>query len=310
MKVFLTGGSGMVGRNVIEAARAAQHDMIAPGSRDLDLTDRAATFAAIAEIQPDIVIHAAGRVGGIQANIANPVGFLVDNLDMGMNVVLAARAANVPRVLNLGSSCMYPHAAPNPLKEELVLTGALEPTNEGYALAKVATSRLCDYVSRSEQGLSYKTLIPCNLYGLHDKFDPNVSHLVPAIIRKVHEAKQNGDGTVEIWGDGLARREFMFSGDLADVIWECVERFDDVPSLMNVGIGRDYTINEYYQAAAEVIGWSGEFVHDVTKPVGMKQKLVSNERLTSFGWTPETSLKDGLAKTYEHFLAVTKQQRV
>lgn len=307
MKVFLTGGNGMVGRNIIDAQQAIGHEIIAPSSRELDLTNRAATIGAIAEIQPDIIIHAAGRVGGIHANIANPVGFLVDNLDMGMNVVLAARAARVPQLLNLGSSCMYPHMAPNPLKEELVLSGELEPTNEGYALAKVATSRLCDYISQSEKGLAYKTLIPCNLYGLHDKFDAEVSHLVPAIIRKVYDAAQNRDTTAEIWGDGTARREFMFSADLADAIWECVERFQDVPSSMNVGIGRDYTINEYYQAAADVIGWSGEFTHDLSKPVGMKQKLVSNDRLKNFGWSPKTSLKDGIAQTYAHFLIKTNQ---
>lgn len=310
MKVFLTGGNGMVGRNIIESGRAAAHEIIAPGSRDLDLTDRAATRKRIAEAAPDIIIHSAGRVGGIQANIANPVGFLVDNLDMGTSILLAARDAGVPRVLNLGSSCMYPHAARNPLREEDVLTGELEPTNEGYALAKVVTSRLGDYLTQTAEGMSCKTLIPCNLYGLHDKFDPAVSHLVPAIIRKMHEAARDNAPTVEMWGDGMARREFMYSADLADAVWECVERFDEVPQLLNLGIGRDYTINEYYQTAAEVVGWSGSFVHDLSKPTGMKQKLVSDERQKAFGWQPATSLREGMARTYAHFLDVTGQPSI
>jgi len=304
MKVFLTGGSGMLGRNILAHSAAAGHEIVALPSAKLDLTDRRAVFAAMAEIRPDVVVHSAGRVGGIQANMANPVGFLVDNLDMGLNVVLAARAAGVGRVLNLGSSCMFPRDGRNPLTEDQVLTGQLEPTNEGYAIAKVATARLCEYISRSEPSFAYKTLIPCNLYGLFDKFDPKVSHLVPAAIRKVHEAKSTGRDTVEIWGDGLVRREFMYSEDCADVVWTAVERFDDLPATMNVGLGHDYTINEYYEAAARVIGWNGRFVHDLDKPVGMKQKLVSVERQTAFGWAPATSLEAGIAKTYAYFLSL------
>ena len=306
MRIFLTGGRGMVGRSLQDHPGATDHQIIAPTSADLDLTDRAAVFAALAEAKPDIVIHSAGRVGGIQANIADPVGFLADNMDMGFNVVLGAQAAGVPRVLNLGSSCMYPHDAPNPLREDSLGKGELEPTNEGYGLAKLAVARLCSFISQTTD-LQYKTLIPCNLYGLHDKFDPEISHLVPAIIRKLHEAKLAGADNVEIWGDGTARREFMFSPDLADGIWHAVGHFDDLPFLMNVGLGYDYSINGYYAEAAQVIGWQGDFTHDLSKPAGMKQKLLAVDRQTAFGWQPETKLADGIAQTYAHFLKLEGQ---
>ena len=306
MKLFLTGGRGMVGRAIQGHAAAAEHRIIAPSSAELDLTDRPAVMAALKTERPDIVIHGAGRVGGIQANMARPAAFLADNMDMGFNVVLAAQAAGVPRLLNLGSSCMYPHDAPNPLREDSLGKGELEPTNEGYGLAKLAVARLCAFVSQAGD-LAYKTLIPCNLYGLHDKFDPKVSHLLPAIIRKVHEARESGADSVEIWGDGTARREFMYSGDMADGVWAAVARFDDLPGEMNIGLGHDYSIGEYYTEAAKVIGWDGAFTYDLTRPTGMKQKLLSVDRQAAFGWAPKTTLPEGIAQTYAHFLELEGQ---
>jgi len=308
MKVFLTGGRGMVGRAIQGHAGAAAHRIVAPASADLDLTDRPATMAALAAERPDFVIHAAGRVGGIQANIAHPAAYLAENMDMGFNVVLGARAAGVARLINLGSSCMYPHDAPNPLREESLGKGDLEPTNEGYGLAKLAVARLCAFVAREQPELVYRTLIPCNLYGLHDKFDPEVSHLVPAIIRKIHQAKARGAATVEIWGDGTARREFMFAGDLADAVWHAVVRIDELPDCLNIGLGHDHTINDYYAEAARVIGWEGRFVHDFSRPVGMRQKLLAVERQEALGWAPGTTLRDGLAQTYAHFLELQEQE--
>lgn len=303
-KIFLTGGSGMVGRNILEHPAAKEWDFLAPSSRDLDLTRRDEVRDYVLANRPDIVIHAAGRVGGIQANVAEPVEFLVVNLDIGRNVIMAAAEAGVPRLLNLGSSCMYPRNAPNPLREEMVLQGELEPTNEGYALAKIVAARLCDYLRR-ERGLAYKTLIPCNLYGRHDKFSPEHSHLIPAVIHKMHEAKEAEVTTVDIWGDGLARREFMYAGDFADAVIYALDHFEDMPDLMNVGIGGDYAINDYYETAASVIGWNGTFSHDLTKPVGMRQKLVSIDRQTSWGWKPKTSLQDGIRQTYDYYLTET-----
>lgn len=301
-KVLLTGSGGMVGQNVQAHARAVGHTLLAPRSSELDLTDSAATDAYVAQHAPNIIIHAAGKVGGIQANIAAPVDFLELNTTMGRNILMAARATRIPRVLNLSSSCMYPAAGNNPLTEDQILTGPLEPTNEGYALAKIFAMRLCDYITREDPELQYKTLIPCNLYGPHDTFDPKASHLLPAIITKVHEAKTSNAQTVEIWGDGTARREFMYAEDAADGIWHAVENFENLPPLMNLGLGHDHAVNDYYAAAAQAIGWDGSFIHDLSKPVGMKQKLTSVDKQTAWGWAPQHSLTDGILKTYKHYL--------
>jgi GDP-L-fucose synthase len=302
MRIVLTGGTGMVGRNFLEHPAAGEFDVVAPTRSELDLLEFGAIKQFLEVHRPDMVIHAAGKVGGIQANMREPVHFLLDNLDMGRNVVWAACVTGVPRLLNLGSSCMYPRNAENPLREEMVLQGELEPTNEGYGLAKITVARLCRYISRENPSLQYKTLIPCNLYGRHDKFDPAHSHLVPAIIHKLHKAVKSGASSVEIWGDGTARRELMYAGDMADCMVEAVRRYDTVPETMNVGIGRDYSVNEYYAAAADAVGFHGKFVHDLSKPVGMEQKLVSNAKAAQWGWRAATSLAEGLRRTYSYYL--------
>lgn len=302
MRILLTGAGGMVGRNLLEHPSLVDFEWLAPRRAELDLTDFAATRAYFARYKPDFAIHAAGTVGGIQANIREPVRFLVENLDMGRNLVLAAQEAGVRRLINLGSSCMFPRNAPNPLSESMVLQGELEPTNEGYALAKIAVARLCEYIGRENPDFAYKTLIPCNLYGRHDKFEPGVSHLVPAIIHKVHEAQQSGRESVEIWGDGTARREFLYAGDLADCIGAAIRRFDELPDLMNVGLGHDYSINDYYQMVAEVIGYGGGFHHDLDRPVGMARKLVDTARAEAWGWRAKTSFAEGVARTYDYYL--------
>ena len=302
IRILLTGGGGMVGRNVLEHSEIGEFDILAPGSSELDLREFSAVKSYLNTHRPDMVIHAAGKVGGIQANMREPVGFLLDNLDMGRNIVWAAHETGIKQMINLGSSCMYPRNHSEPLREEMVLKGELEPTNEGYALAKIVTVRLCEYIMREDASYQYKTLSPCNIYGRHDKFDPAHSHLVPAIIHKVHLAKQSGKGTVEIWGDGTARREFMYAGDLADAVMHAIKNFDTLPDYMNVGLGYDHTINEYYQAAADAMGYTGEFVHDVSKPVGMARKLVSVERMQAGGWTARHELHEGIEKTYSYYL--------
>ena len=302
MKVLVTGGSGMVGRNFLEHPAAKELEILAPSSRELDLRCFDKILAYLSAAQPDLVIHMAGTVGGIQANIQEPVRFLVDNLDMGRNLVMAAREAGIRKFINLGSSCMYPRDVERPLTEDMVLTGELEPTNEGYALAKIVTARLCEYISRETPQFSYKTLIPCNLYGRWDKFDPAHSHLIAAVIHKLHQAKEDGSGQVAIWGDGMARREFLYAADFAEFLHQAVRRFDDLPALMNVGWGRDHTIREYYETIRDVVGCQVEFTFDLTKPVGMKQKLTDVSRLKAWGWQPLTSLREGLAAAYQYYL--------
>jgi len=301
-KILLTGGGGMVGRNLLEVAAARNIEIIAPSSRELDLMDRLAVASYLKYLQPDCIVHAAGRVGGIQANLREPVLFLVQNWDMGQNLVMAARQAGIKQLINLGSSCMYPRNSPNALREEDVLTGALEPTNEGYAIAKCAVARLCEYIQRENPDYRYKTLIPCNLYGRYDKFDPAHSHLVPAIIHKLHRAKEDGVAAVDIWGDGSARREFMYAGDLVNAILIAIERFDTLPNLMNVGLGCDFAVNDYYRAGAQVVGYTGGFEHDLDKPVGMMRKLTDVSRAQDWGWRAQTTLEEGLRATYSYYL--------
>jgi GDP-L-fucose synthase len=300
--IWLTGGSGMVGRNIQEHPATANWRVLAPTSTELDLTDAAAVALWVAREKPDLVIHAAGQVGGIHANIAHPVDFLTRNVMMGQNVILGAWRAGVRALINLGSTCMYPRGVDGMLSEDMILTGELEPTNEGYAIAKILAARLCQYIRREDQQAQYKTLIPCNLYGRHDKFDPMHSHLVPAVIHKIHLAKVNGEPTVEIWGDGTARREFIYAGDLADAVMRAADNVASLPDLMNIGLGHDHTINEYYAAAADVVGWTGTFTHDLTRPVGMRRKLSNCARQSEWGWTPSTSLTEGLGKTYDFYL--------
>ena len=290
LRILVTGSGGMVGRNLLDHRSISEFEVLAPRRSELDLCDFSALQSYLQSNKPDIVIHAAGKVGGIQANMREPVDFLLANLDMGRNIVWASQQADIKRLINLGSSCMYPRNHSEPLKEELVLKGELEPTNEGYALAKVVTARLCEYIMREDASYQYKTLIPCNIYGRYDKFDPVHSHLIPAIIHKVHQAKQDGQALVEIWGDGTARREFMYAGDLADAIMRAVSNFDTLPNYMNIGLGHDHTINDYYQAAAEVMGYAGGFEHDLSKPVGMARKLVSVELQKNWGWSARHEL--------------------
>lgn len=300
MKLLITGSGGMVGQNILEHSSVSDYEVLAPRRTELDLLDIESLTSFLEKEQPDMIIHAAGIVGGIQANIAQPVKFLVDNMQMGLNVLTAAKNAGVKQFMNLSSSCMYPRNAPNPLQEELILKGELEPTNEGYALAKVASTRLCEYINREDDQFLYKTVIPCNLYGRHDKFDPKHSHMIPAVIRKLFEAKNDNLKEIDIWGDGLARREFMYAGDLADFVFYAINNFEKMPQNINVGLGHDYTINEYYAEIAKVVGYQGEFVHDLTKPVGMKQKLIDDTKLKAFGWHYKTSLEDGLKQTFEY----------
>ncbi|MCK9618084.1 MAG: GDP-L-fucose synthase [Lentimicrobiaceae bacterium] len=300
-RIFLTGGDGMVGSNIREAMPDSEFEIICPDINALDLLNYQAVDSFIKKNSFGMLIHAAGIVGGIHANIKNPVKFLVENTDMARNVILSARNNGIKNLINLGSSCMYPREGKNPLKENSILTGELEPTNEGYALAKIYALRLCEYINRENQEFNYKTLIPCNLYGKYDKFDPQHSHLIPSIIYKLHSAKENNTDAIDIWGDGTARREFMYAGDLANFIWFAIANFNKLPNVMNVGLGCDYSINEYYETAAKIIDYHGKFIHDLSKPVGMKQKLVDTSQQKNLGWSPKFSLAEGIKETYNFY---------
>jgi len=303
MKILVTGASGMVGRNLLADPRAGAHRILEPTRAELDLTDRGATRAYLARERPDLVVHLAAVVGGIQANIDGQARFLADNLAIGLNLLTAARQVGVPRLINLASSCMYPVGAPQPLGEASLLSGPLEPTNEGYALAKIAAWKLAHLLSAQAPDLAWRTIIAPNLYGPHDRFDPVRSHLVPAAILKIDAAMRQGANLVEIWGDGTARRELMFAADLADFLWRFHDRLEDLPDPLNVGAGADRTVGEIYQAVAAALGFEGAFVHDLAKPTGVREKRLDINAQTRLGWRPATTLAAGLAATVAYIRA-------
>lgn len=302
MKILVTGSGGLVGHNVIDNPEISKNELLTPRSKDLNLLDYLSVFDYIKNNKPDLIIHCAGKVGGIQANMKDMYGFYTENALMGMNLVRAAKECGVKKFINLSSSCTYPRDYINPLKEEYTLKAELEPTNEGYALAKLSILKMCEYISKEYEGFEYKTLIPCNLYGKYDKFDEKNAHMIPSIIRKLDQAKKQDIESVEIWGDGEARREFMYAGDLADCIAFTISNWKKVPVLMNVGLGYDYTVNEYYENIKKILGYKGTFTHDLTKPVGMKQKLLDVTRAKDIGWIAKTSLEEGVKYTYEYYI--------
>jgi GDP-L-fucose synthase len=296
-RILVTGGSGFVGGNLVAALRAEGHDVVAPTRAGLDLRNQAAVERRLRRDGVDTIIHAAGKVGGIAANVADPVGFYAENVLIGLSVVRAADAAGVRRLVNLSSSCVYPRDRER-LREEDLLTGPLEPTNEGYALAKIAVGRLCEWIAERESERVYRTLLPCNLYGPGDHFAGEGAHLVAAVLAKMEAARRTSARTVEVWGDGSARREFMHVEDLCDCILHLLPRLDSIPARLNVGAGVDHSIDEYYRVAAAVVGWEGELVHDLSRPVGMRQKLLDVSRLAATGWSARIRLEDGMRDTY------------
>ena len=301
MNILLLGGSGMVGRNIREHPKFSRYNFFYPSRSKLNIKSREELKNYMENHQIDTVINGAGRVGGIQENINHPFDFLHENLAIGMNLACAVRELEIPRVLNLGSSCMYPKDIEGAISEDRILTGKLEQTNEGYALSKIATLKYFEYLSR-ECSHTYKTLMPCNLYGRYDHFDGEKSHLIASIIVKMAQAK-DGD-PIEIWGDGTARREFMDACDFADAVFFSLENYDRLPDILNVGTGIDYTVKEYYEVAAQVIGRQCQFVFDRERPVGMARKLLNVEKIQYLGWNSKVSLTEGIERAYVHYKEV------
>ena len=302
-KILITGSKGMVGRNICEHKGSHKYDVLKPSRKEFDLLDLKNVETYIQNNQPEIIIHAAGMVGGIQANIKDPTKFFYNNLQMGLNLVKTARKAGIKNLLNIASSCMYPRNGINPLEENSILSGDLEPTNEGYALAKICIERLCKYISLEDTNYVYKTLVPCNIFGKHDKFTPGVAHMLPAVIYRMHQAKINNIDSIKIWGNGKARREFMYSEDLADAIWFCLEKILELPQTINIGMSMDHTIKEYYEAVALVLKCNFNFEFDLSKPVGMNRKLVDSSLINKLGWKPNFDLNNGIKLTYDHFVS-------
>lgn len=292
----------MVGQAVQRAvARAGlQWKLLTPSKDEVDLRDGKAVQQVLKRASVDTVIHCAARVGGIQANISDPVGFLADNALINVNVVEAAYKTGVAKLINLGSSCMYPKDYRSPLREDDLLAAPLEPTNEGYALSKLIGAKLCEYISQAGEYL-YRTVIPCNLFGPGDDFSQERSHLIAAIIVKVDRALETGSSTLEVWGDGESRREFLFVEDLADFLVSVASRLQELPTYVNVGYGVDYSVNEYYEMVAEAMGFRGDLVHDLNRATGMRRKLLDSTRAARLGWQPRTGILEGIHRTVEYY---------
>jgi GDP-L-fucose synthase len=300
-RYYVAGHRGMVGSAIVRAlSKRGCEDIVVAGSDELDLRDQTTTSDFVAEKKPDVVVVAAARVGGIHANNTYPAEFLYDNLVIASNLIQAANDAGVHRLLFLGSSCIYPKCSEQPIKEEALLSGALETTNEAYAIAKIAGLKLCEFY-RKQFGRMYHSAMPCNLYGVGDNYHRKNSHVIPGMIRRFHEAKESGLNQVEIWGTGEPRREFLYADDLAEA---CIHLLgiDDPPSLVNIGAGSDITIQELSVLVSKVVGYTGKIINDVSKPDGTLQKLMDSSLIYSLGWTPSVHLKEGLGLAYKDFL--------
>ena len=309
-RVYVAGHRGMVGSAIVRALKARGCDnLITRTHAELDLTDQAAVRAFFEQERPDAVYLAAAKVGGILANDTFPADFIRDNLAIELNVIDGAWRAGVQRLLFLGSSCIYPRLAEQPMSEEALLTGTLEPTNEPYAIAKIAGIKLCESCNR-QYGTHYRSVMPTNLYGPGDNFSLENSHVIPALLRKFHEAKETGSPAVSVWGTGNPRREFLHVDDMAAACIHVMELDDGVyeantrPMLshINVGTGTDVTIGELARLVGEVVSYEGEIVFDASKPDGTPRKLLDTSRLAALGWSPGIALRDGLASTYRWFL--------
>ncbi len=300
-KIVITGHQGMVGSAVLRILRKNKfQNVIGIGRSDVDLTIQADTRSLLEKIKPDYIIICSAKVGGIMANSTYPAQFLYDNVMIQTNLIHAAYEVGVKKLLSLGSSCIYPKFAHQPIKEEELLTGLLEPTNEPYALAKIVGIKLCDYYYK-EFGCQYISAMPCNLYGYGDNFHLDKSHVIPALIRKFHDAVDQNLSSVTCWGSGSPLREFLFVDDLADALFFIIENFNG-PGFLNVGTGDEVTIKDLAHTVADVTGFTGDIIWDREKPDGTPRKVLDSTKLHSLGWEHMNNLDDGLKKTYNWFL--------
>lgn len=306
MKIYVAGHAGMVGSAIVRRLREGGYgDIVARTHAELDLLDQRAVFSFLDREKPDYVFIAAGKVGGVQANNSLRAQFLYENLAIESNIVHGSYLAGVKRLCFLGSSCIYPRECPQPIKEEYLLTGPLEQTNEPYAISKIAGLKMCESYNR-QYGTRYVSVMPTNLYGPNDTYDLGASHVLPALIRKAHEAKVRGDKDMVVWGSGNPKREFLYVDDAAEACVFLMER-DIGEGLFNVGTGEDLTIRELAQTVKDVVGFGGGIVFDSTKPDGTPRKLLDISRLRSLGWQPRTGLREGIAMTYRDFLSQLPQ---
>lgn len=298
-KVWVAGETGMVGRALLKRLNQEPCTILNAPHSELNLTNQQATNDWIITNKPDVIIVAAAKVGGILANNNAPADFLYDNLAIGQNIVHAAYKHNVKRLVYLGSSCIYPKHVEQPIEETALLSGALEPTNEAYAIAKIAIVKLCEYYNRQHE-CDFTSVLPTNLYGPHDNFDKNTSHVIPALINKIHSAKEENSSSVELWGTGKPLREFLHADDLAHAIIKVTQSYND-PSPINIGSGDEVSIYNLANAIKELIGFTGEISFDQSKPDGTPRKLLNSDKIKALNWSADISLDSGLKSTYNWF---------
>ena len=305
-RVYVAGHRGMVGSAICRRLNASgYHNLVTRSRAELDLLDQRAVHTFLREEKPDYIFMAAARVGGIHANNTFRAEFLYENLEVQANIIHGAHRADVQHLLFLGSSCIYPRDCPQPMREEYLLTGPLEHTNEPYAIAKIAGIKQCE-AYQQEYGRNYISVMPTNLFGPNDSYDLQTSHVLPALIRKAHEAKDRGDAELVVWGSGRPKREFLYVDDMAEAcVFLMEQQFNeaDVPSLMNVGSATDMTIRELAETVMDVIGFKGEIRFDASKPDGTPRKLLDTTRINRLGWRPRTSFRKGLELSYRDFLS-------
>lgn len=307
--IFVAGHRGLVGSAIVRDLQANGYDGIITRTRqELDLTRPDEVRRFFLEVRPQLVVLAAAKVGGIKANNDNPIAFMLENLKIQNNVIESSFESGVRKLVFLGSSCIYPKFAPQPIPESALMTGMLEPTNEPYALAKIAGIRLCQAYAR-EKGTDYISVMPTNMYGPGDNFDLQSSHVLPALLRKVHEAKTAGSREVVVWGSGKPRREFLHVDDMARANRFLLENYDS-PEIVNVGCGEDVTIRQLAELICDVVGFEGELVFDSSKPDGTPRKLLDVSKITALGWSPRIPLREGIAQTYQWYLKNAAKREV
>jgi len=305
MRVLITGGNGMLGSALKRFGNDAGFTILSPSRQELDLNNEFGTLQYLEANSVDAVVHAAAKVGGIAANIAQPVEFLTQNIAIDSNILNASLHFGIEKLIYVGSSCMYPRNISHPMKESEILSGPLEITNEGYALAKLVGCKIVEYVAHSKE-LIWRNFIPSNLYGPNDHFEPERSHLLAAIIQKVDHAKSHNLHEVEMWGDGEAKREFTYVDDVARFMMNSLDRLETLPTTMNLGVGVDHTVREYYEIVSKLFGTNLKIVADPSKPSGIKRKLLDVSLAQNFGWDPKTTLESGIESTIDWYLSSQK----
>ena len=297
--ILVTGASGMLGRHLVPMLENRGHVVLSPPLEELDLTDSEATSNFIQSNPIDAVVHCAAYVAGIASSTTTKYHSFDSNVSMGMNLIRACIQHNVATMLNVGSATVYPREAPQPLSESSLGQGAFEGPIEGYALSKYVVYRACA-MANEQHNVAFKTILPCNLFGPYDNFSLESGHMLPAILHRMHQAKEQGNTPITIWGDGTAKREFLYAPDLADFICFSLENFESLPEVMNVGSGIEVSVNEMHQKMADIIGYSGELNHDLNKPVGRTRRYLDLHHQTQLGWSPKTPFEEALAITYAY----------